>query len=84
MEPDSKAWDARIGFVARTDSGAGEYLEIDHLKTSDKRAKVVDKGPPATVNVTPAIDRFAFEAVLTPPPSLRKKDLDLTAIRFSS
>jgi hypothetical protein len=46
VEPNGKAWEARIGFVAATDSGAGEYLKIVNLKTSDKRAKAVALGPP--------------------------------------
>jgi hypothetical protein len=82
-EPNSRAWDVRIGFIAATDSGAGEYMQLERLATSDKRAKVTDRGPPATVNAPGAVESFKFEAVLAPPGSLRKKDLDLTAIRFS-
>lgn len=82
-EPNSKAWDVRIGFIAATDSGAGEYMQLERLATSDKRAKVTDRGPPATVNAPSSVNSFTFQAVLAPPESLRKKDLDLTAIRFS-
>jgi hypothetical protein len=84
VDPDSKAWNVQVGFIAATDSGAGEYLQVDKLVTSDnKRAKLMNLGPPATVNASAAIDSFEFKAVLSPPASLRKKDLDLTAIRFS-
>jgi hypothetical protein len=84
VEPDGKVWEARIGFVAATDSGAGEYLVVANLTTSDKRAKVAALGPPASVNIQGTLDKFTFEALLDPPASLRKKDLDLTAIRFSN
>jgi hypothetical protein len=83
LKVDNKSWEARIGFVAATDSGAGEYLTVTHLTTDDNRAKLKASGPPAIVTASGAIDSFAFEAVLDPPASLRKKDLDLTAIRFS-
>jgi len=84
VEPDGKVWDARIGFVAATDSGAGEYLVVASLATSDKRAKLTALGPPASVSIQGTLDKFTFEALLDPPASLRKKDLDLTAIRFSN
>lgn len=83
LEVNNKNWQARIGFVAATDSGAGEYLTVSHLTTGDKRAKLKEAGPPAILTAPSAIDSFTFVAVLDPPPSLRKKDLDLTAIRFS-
>jgi hypothetical protein len=83
-KPSTKAWEARIGFVAGTDSGAGEYLKVAKLVTDDKRAVVGGYGPPANVTVQASIDRFKFEAVLDAPDSLRKQDLDLTAIHFSS
>jgi hypothetical protein len=83
-ESNGKAWEARIGFLAATDSGAGEYLLVSSLQTSDKRAKLATAGPPATVDIQGTLDEFQFEAVLDPPASLRKKDLDLTAIRLSS
>jgi len=82
-EGNAKPWKTRIGFVAATDSGFGEYLQIAKLTVNDKRAKVTDRGPPATVSVAGSIDGFAFEAILNPPVSLQGKDLDLTAIRFS-
>jgi hypothetical protein len=69
--------------LAGTDSGPGEYLLITKLVTSNARAKVKDLGPPATVVSEGSIDDFEFEAFLEPPDSMRKKDLDLTAIRFS-
>lgn len=83
LEVSAKDWEARIGFVAAADSGSGEFLTVTHLTTDDKRAKLKDQGPPAIVSAPGAIDSFTFAAVLEPPASLRKKDLDLTAIRFS-
>ena len=82
-EPNTKAWEARIGFVGATDSGPGEHLLITKLVTKDKGTKIKDFGPPATVLAQASVDDFKFEAVLEPPPSLKTKDLDLTAIRFS-
>jgi hypothetical protein len=83
VKPSIKPWSVRISFVAGTDSGPGEYLMFTKLVTRDKRAKVKELGPPAKVVAQGSIDEFDFEAVLEPPPSLEKKDLDLTAIRFS-
>jgi hypothetical protein len=83
LKPSTKTWKADIGFLAGTDSGPGEYLLITKLVTSNARAKVKDLGPPATVVSEGSIDDFEFEAFLEPPDSMRKKDLDLTAIRFS-
>jgi hypothetical protein len=82
-KPSTKPWEVRIGFVAGTDSGSGEYLKVARLVTKDRRAAVGDLGPPAKVTAQGSIDQFAFEAWLDPPASLRRKDLDLTAIRFS-
>jgi len=82
--PDSNSWETRIGFVAGTDSGPGEYLKVASLVTNDKGAVVAGLGPPANVKAQGSIDRFTFEAFLDPPATLRTKDLDVTAIRFSS
>jgi hypothetical protein len=79
-----QAWIAKIGFVAGTDSGAGEYLNIVNLTTSDKRAKLTADGPPATITAEDAIGKYSFEALLDPPVTLRSKDLDLTAIKLTS
>ena len=82
-EPPDKAWEARIGFVAETDSGPGEHLLISALTTSKKTARVSSLGPPAIVTVDASSDSFDFEVTLEPSESLEKKDLDLTAIRFA-
>jgi hypothetical protein len=82
-KPNTKPWEVRIGFVAGTDSGSGEYLKVARLVTKDRRAAVGDLGPPAKVTAQGSIDQFEFEAFLDPPASLRRRDLDLTAIRFS-
>ena len=76
-------WQVRVGFIAETDSGAGEYLQIKNLTTRDAAAKLVDNGPPAKVEVDGSIDRFDFRVSVVAGGSLEKKDLDLTAIRFS-
>src|SRR5262249_474703 len=81
-KPNTKPWEVSIRFVAGTDSGSGEYLKGTRLVTNDRRA-AVDLGPPAKVKAQGSIDQFEFEAFLDPPPSLRRKDLDLTAIRVS-
>jgi hypothetical protein len=83
-KPTSKNWYARVGFVAQTDSGPGEYLTIASLTTSKKSARLESLGPPGVINVDSSVDSFDFEAVLEPPASLDKSDLDLTAIRLSS
>jgi hypothetical protein len=85
LKPDPKPWKVRIGFVAETDSGPGEFLKIAALTTSRKSKCVPTVGAgAATVAAPSSIDHFAFEAVLEPPESLDGKDLDLTAIRLSS
>jgi hypothetical protein len=85
LKPDPKPWKVRIGFVAETDSGPGEFLKISTLTTSRKSKCVPTVGAgPATVAAQSSIDHFTFEAVLEPSESLDGKDLDLTAIRLSS
>jgi hypothetical protein len=83
-EAATKSWEARIGFMAQTDSGPGEYLSFSSLKTNKKAAKATMLGPPATVTADPSIVAFEFDAILEPPESLNDRDLDLTAIRLSS
>jgi hypothetical protein len=83
-KPGTRPWEVRIGFIAGTDSGAGEYLKVAKLVIRNKRAVVTHYGPPPNVKAQASIDRFEFEALLDAPESLRKQDLDLTAIRFSS
>lgn len=84
LKPSGQQWSTSIGFIAATDSGAGEYMEISKIVISDKRAKATSLGPPANISASGALTKFSFEAFLDPPASLRKKDLDLTAIKFTS
>jgi hypothetical protein len=83
-EAPSDSWNARIAFLAQTDSGPGEYLNVATIKTNKKAARLTELGPPTVVTADPSIDSFEFEAVLEPPESLTERDLDLTAIRLSS
>ena len=80
----ARPWQARIGFVAETDSGPGEYLQVTKLTTNKKAAVVSSMGPPAEIDVSAGTQSFTFEALVAAAGSLEKRDLDLTAIRLAS
>jgi hypothetical protein len=40
LESPDKPWEARIGFVAESDSGPGEHMRVSNLTTNKKTAQV--------------------------------------------